>query len=294
MVWLSAIYVSDIPYSLSLIHHSSRAYDAPICIMATPYKHRSLQNTRATRLLILKPAVISTKPLRCELLEISLDTAPAYEAVSYAWESQRPSSSILCNGHHLAITANCEAALRRFRKARVARILWVDSVCIDQAAIQERNHQVRIMDEIYAKASSVLIWLGPGNRHTDAVFDVLHPTALSPDYWRRRRKLHSLWKEAATRRYLAVELKEKRDFTAASQKLEKDARLFPSKSQVRSNTSRSMMQVFWRLQIVNSLRSLDTTASESSSQPSDNQNVVPPDMDDARDDPGAKTDVLLR
>lgn len=38
--------------------------------------------------------------------------------------------------------------------------LWIDAVCINQADLDERNSQVRIMPEIYSKASCVLVWLG--------------------------------------------------------------------------------------------------------------------------------------
>jgi hypothetical protein len=41
--------------------------------------------------------------------------------------------------------------------------VWIDSVCIDQQNIPEREHQVRLMGEIYSKASlvSVLLILQP-------------------------------------------------------------------------------------------------------------------------------------
>ena len=40
------------------------------------------------------------------------------------------------------------------------RTLWVDSICINQGDDNERSQQVRLMGQIYRKASTVLIWLG--------------------------------------------------------------------------------------------------------------------------------------
>ena len=35
--------------------------------------------------------------------------------------------------------------------------LWVDAMCIDQANVAERNMQVALMGQIYAKADAVLM-----------------------------------------------------------------------------------------------------------------------------------------
>jgi Heterokaryon incompatibility protein (HET) len=38
---------------------------------------------------------------------------------------------------------------------------WIDALCINQASIEEKNHQVAMMRKIYSSASFVLVWLGP-------------------------------------------------------------------------------------------------------------------------------------
>jgi hypothetical protein len=43
----------------------------------------------------------------------------------------------------------------------------VDSICINQRDIPERNRQVRVMANIYSEASEVLIWLGLENEYED-------------------------------------------------------------------------------------------------------------------------------
>jgi heterokaryon incompatibility protein (HET) len=51
-------------------------------------------------------------------------------------------------------------ALRRFRLEADARIIWADGICINQESVEERGNQVSFMDEIYARGSHTLIWLG--------------------------------------------------------------------------------------------------------------------------------------
>jgi hypothetical protein len=97
--------------------------------------------------------------------QLSLDgitpETSSYNAVSYTWASDLPDTDVLCNGQRLRVTGNCEAALRQFRNRRIGgpakKDLWVDSIRICQNHIEERNHQVSIMAEIYEKAHYVPI-----------------------------------------------------------------------------------------------------------------------------------------
>lgn len=57
-----------------------------------------------------------------------------------------------------------------------AHNLWIDSICINQNDIPERNAQVALMARIYSSAQSVVIWLGPADEETKRVL-----TALSKD-----------------------------------------------------------------------------------------------------------------
>ncbi|KAK0611195.1 hypothetical protein B0T14DRAFT_529931 [Immersiella caudata] len=50
--------------------------------------------------------------------------------------------------------------LRRLCDPRKIRRLWVDAICIDQANIRERNHQVRSMAAIFCEAQRVVVYLG--------------------------------------------------------------------------------------------------------------------------------------
>jgi hypothetical protein len=45
-------------------------------------------------------------------------------------------------------------------------LIWIDSICIDQANVVERNQQVSIVADIYRSAESVYVWLGRGDEDT--------------------------------------------------------------------------------------------------------------------------------
>ncbi|KLU88399.1 hypothetical protein MAPG_07384 [Magnaporthiopsis poae ATCC 64411] len=133
--------------------------------MAT-YKHTPLQNPGSTRLLYLEPSRKLSAPLKCTIRETALSSALPYQALSYVWGDPCPPSLITVQSdgqqgeHALAITSNCEAALRRLRDPRHVRALWVDAICIDQTSTDDKSVQVPMMRDIYAKAAGVAVWLG--------------------------------------------------------------------------------------------------------------------------------------
>ncbi|KAF1990385.1 HET-domain-containing protein [Aulographum hederae CBS 113979] len=107
----------------------------------------------------------------------SLDEGVEYQALSYTWGDPTPCETIFINGSVMRITANCAAALRRMMRGKVSRMMWVDSICINQGsypeALEERAGQVARMDEIYGAAYSVLVFLGEGNAQTEEGFSAL-------------------------------------------------------------------------------------------------------------------------
>jgi len=58
------------------------------------------------------------------------------------------------------VTRNLHAALNRLRLPDKPRTLWVDAICIDQADVVEKGHQVALMGEIYSKTTRGIIFLG--------------------------------------------------------------------------------------------------------------------------------------
>lgn len=101
-------------------------------------------------------------PISCTLRAVNLQEAPAYDALSYVWGDPANKRDVTCNGQVLSVTASLFLALRRVRQvSRATPFLWADAVCIDQSCIQERNHQVHLMGEIYQQARTVFVHI-PG------------------------------------------------------------------------------------------------------------------------------------
>lgn len=123
------------------------------------YQYEKLKSSTSTRLMELLPGQLADQ-LECRLRTVDLQTKPNYEAVSYVWGTEDNKPTILCDGFPYGITQNLAAALQHFRNTESPRILWVDSICIDQSNIEERNQQVRTMHHVYLQATHVLIWLG--------------------------------------------------------------------------------------------------------------------------------------
>ncbi|OCK74940.1 HET-domain-containing protein, partial [Lepidopterella palustris CBS 459.81] len=101
--------------------------------------------------------------LHCILFHEDLETTTVgYEALSYHWGDSEVRQTIYCydSANYIKITPNLHSALRRFRDRHVGRILWVDAVCINQGDRNEKSDQIPLMQEIFANARRVLIWLG--------------------------------------------------------------------------------------------------------------------------------------
>jgi hypothetical protein len=150
-----------VPITLTL-YTTNFNMEKPVLLQYIP-----LSSASFIRVVQLLPAKNSQAPLECRLLETSLDSPSEYKALSYVWGDEKDPSTITCDGAQLSITCNLDSALRNFRHETNEVILWVDSICINQKDIPERNSQVRIMANIYSKASEVLIWLGLENEYED-------------------------------------------------------------------------------------------------------------------------------
>ncbi|KAF2447520.1 HET-domain-containing protein [Karstenula rhodostoma CBS 690.94] len=141
------------------------------------YAHLNYALGPEIRLCVLFPGRLSDQVV-VDLVHVYIRDHPPYEALSYAWATQNGddslSQTVHCHGGSITVTKTCEAALRRLRLPGRNRYLWVDALCIDQSNVKERNHQVGIMGTIYANASQVIIYLGPGTRATDRMLNYLN------------------------------------------------------------------------------------------------------------------------
>jgi hypothetical protein len=148
------------------------------------------------RLLKLSRGRFSDK-LHGDIITVPLNNGTHFEALSYTWADQHEDSSRskkLYLGRYwdvLWITSNCEMALRRLRLPHENRVVWVDAICINQDDVQERNHQVGLMADLYSSAQRVLVYLGEPPKGVSASDVVLHlrhayrhGAGIAPSSWR--------------------------------------------------------------------------------------------------------------
>jgi hypothetical protein len=106
--------------------------------------------------------------VECRLeYEDELSVELQYKALSYVWVDTAKKIPIKLDGRGFHVTSNLESALRYLRYPQVARRLWVDAICINQADVVERSVQVVRMRTIYRLAQAVLIWLGKESEEPD-------------------------------------------------------------------------------------------------------------------------------
>ncbi|RYP05770.1 hypothetical protein DL764_003587 [Monosporascus ibericus] len=118
------------------------------------------------RLLRIQPG--SHPAISCELVHVPLSQKPLFWALSYAWGSRENPKGIFVNGGQFSITDNLHAALIEFRTLLkksngkgAAPLLWVDSICINQASRKEKEEEIPRMGIVYRRCERVLAWLGP-------------------------------------------------------------------------------------------------------------------------------------
>ena len=131
-----------------------------------PDIYRKLDSVEKEIRLLYVQAGRANDPITCEFRYTSLSNHvhDAYETISYVWGDASVHGVILVEGQQLSVPASSEAVLRQFRHPKAGRTLWIDAICINQTDTEERNQQVAMMAEIYAKTSKNLIWLGEPSR----------------------------------------------------------------------------------------------------------------------------------
>lgn len=154
--------------------------------MTSSYHYSPLRSSRSIRLLILEASADENSVLKARVQDVSLDSPPLYEAISYVWgvtdSISCPASSVIQleddnsvgNTGSINISPNCSAVLKRLRQRDEPKTLWIDAVSIDQDNIVEKSTQIPLMGEVYSKAYRALIWLGePQSVEAEGVFNAL-------------------------------------------------------------------------------------------------------------------------
>jgi hypothetical protein len=139
--------------------------------MATPYCYTPLhEQSHQIRLLTLLPSNLvaqedSQIQITLELVQLTTENVPEFEALSYAWGSSenRGEVGIVTDSglQALNVTQNLYDALLHLRYETKPRVLWIDAICINQQDNPERSSQVKRMANIYTLSCRVLVWLGP-------------------------------------------------------------------------------------------------------------------------------------
>lgn len=125
------------------------------------------------RLLDLHPGE-PDMPLIGALRKVRLSGHDVYEPLSYTWEDHPTDVTKDGNDIHpflflhdnydaeacIQLQTNCARALCRIRDDRVIRTVWVDAICINQSDLAERSRQVSLMERIYSRPHTVVVYVG--------------------------------------------------------------------------------------------------------------------------------------
>ncbi|KAH7014253.1 heterokaryon incompatibility protein-domain-containing protein [Microdochium trichocladiopsis] len=117
---------------------------------------------------IFKPLNRQRPHIRILLHRVFLDTRCKLEfvALSYVWGDPKLTRSIIVDGVSVTVTQNLYDALVWHRDntswlPKNDLPIWADAICINQADLDEKTHQIKLMKRIYQQATHVLCWLGP-------------------------------------------------------------------------------------------------------------------------------------
>lgn len=129
--------------------------------------------SKEIRLLTIEPGS-GDDPLQCSLTVVSLngEPDPVYETISYCWGNVNATKAVVVDGLELSVPASADAALRRVRLSDTARVVWIDSICINQRDTREREQQVSIMGDVYKQGRCNLIYMGSDSALNKAVDDM--------------------------------------------------------------------------------------------------------------------------
>jgi hypothetical protein len=117
---------------------------------------------------------------KCFLEQHQLGNLPPYAAISYAWDQSPVSEPVDINGVIWQVSKNVGDILRHLQPIDEDAqdvLVWIDQICINQDDVLEKTHQVKIMCEIYTRASIVIAWLGLSEDNSGLLFDHLRTTS---------------------------------------------------------------------------------------------------------------------
>ncbi|OAF99701.1 HET-domain-containing protein, partial [Paraphaeosphaeria sporulosa] len=120
----------------------------------TPTRHSGTNYIRLIKLLPGSPE----SPIACTLHELELEKPGEFTALSYTWGKPDPTFEITLNGRQIQVRENLCSFLKQARELGRSELLWIDVISINQDNIEERNHQVALMGQVYRRAAKVVVW----------------------------------------------------------------------------------------------------------------------------------------
>lgn len=120
--------------------------------------------------------------IRGSFIYSDIKSCPKYTALSYAWgEPTKTRKITIGTQDDVEIGENLWWFLHyRSLTLKKPRLFWIDAICIDQSNVNERNHQVGLMKQIYSMASNVYIWLGCESENSRVAMDFLANEGAKP------------------------------------------------------------------------------------------------------------------
>lgn len=120
----------------------------------------SLQSTSYQ---IPKTIFVDNRPVLRETTNDDNDERPIHHALSYVWGDAAHKETIVCNDAPVEVMKNLHRAVGQLCPQFPDRVLWVDSLCINQNDSTEKVGQVAMMGEVFAAACNVICGLGPAD-----------------------------------------------------------------------------------------------------------------------------------
>jgi hypothetical protein len=135
----------------------------------SPFDGQTLTGTQIRLLTITYVEGTIELQTRCHELTENLE----YDAVSYVWGSAPASVTVMCNNKPLAITPTALEMLHylhRYQAKAAWQKIWIDAICINQTDQEEKSTQIPLMRDIYSRAATVIVWMGPATSESDSFF----------------------------------------------------------------------------------------------------------------------------
>ncbi|KAI6763910.1 hypothetical protein HG530_007699 [Fusarium avenaceum] len=104
-----------------------------------------------------------------------------FATLSYTWGNPLNTEVVVINDNEVPVTVNLAAALRTLRRLEFFNgrfMLWADSVCINQADLEERNSQVAAMRDLYTSSWTTMAFLGTAADNSDKALALLKTLAV--------------------------------------------------------------------------------------------------------------------